>query len=75
MSITADTIVQAIHSAVVAIQQAASAGQDLAPMLRTLYNVTIKGGDVSQEDIDALRAQSDAWSSEIQTTELKPEEE
>lgn len=60
-------ILAAVNSAITIANAAIKAGQDAAPFIQAIYdNITGKGDDVTQEDLDALAAQVDALYAELQ---------
>lgn len=69
----ASTILSAIKSAIQVATSLYAVGKDIGPILSSVHDILTKGDSVTQADLDALRAQSDAWSAEIQSP-LPPEE-
>lgn len=67
------TIIAGINSAITIANAAIKAGQDAAPFIQAIYNnITGKGGDVTQADLDALAAQVDSLYAQLQEP-LPPE--
>lgn len=68
------SILQAITAAMSVANSLVEVGRDVAPLVQAVYGVLAKGENVTREDLDTLRRQSDAWGAEI-SAPLPPEEE
>jgi hypothetical protein len=68
------TIMAAIQTAAQIAKQLYDLGKDVKPILDKIIDITSKGGDVTQQDLDELRATSDSWAAQIQQP-VPPEEE
>ena len=67
-------ILSVVTTAISIVQKAYAVGKDVAPILASIYNLLFKGKHATQADLDAVIAQSDALSAELQG-EIPPEED
>ena len=68
------TIMAAIQTAAQIAKQLYDLGKDVKPILDKIIDITSKGGDVTQQDLDDLRTTSDQWAAQIQQP-VPPEED